>query len=100
MSKIESVAISLAKSHVNIESHIERVVWFPAENEDKIQLIEVSRNAIPIGAVCPFSFARTKDVQYQTFIADVTVDEWDKICDGKIKLPQGWSLKSRVDVTP
>ena len=102
MSKIKSVAISLAESHVDIEPDIELVFWFPAasESEDEIRLIEVSGSAIPSGTVHPVPFAPTSDVPYRTLVADVTLEEWDKICNGEIELPQGWSLEAKEDLTP
>ncbi len=100
MSKIKSVAISLAKSHVDIEPDIERVLWFPSKSEDEIRLIEVSGNAIKSGAVHPVPFASTKNIPYRTLVADVTPEEWGKICGGEIKLPQEWSLEDHEDITP
>lgn len=102
MSKIKSVAISLAKSHVASEPDIQAVYWFPSGSESnaEIRLIEVSSNAIPSGTVHPFSFAPIPAVPYRTLVADVTLEEWEKICNGEIELPKGWSLQNKVNLTP
>ncbi|MCH8963599.1 MAG: hypothetical protein IIB58_01455 [Planctomycetes bacterium] len=102
MINIRSVAVSLAKSHIEDEPDIQAVYWFPSGSGGKaeIRLIEVSRNAIPSGTVHPFSFAPIPAVPYRTLVADVTLEEWEKICSGEIELPKGWSLQTKVNLTP
>jgi hypothetical protein len=44
-----------------------------------------------------FYFPESEKFLLPVRLADVTPEEWDKICAGKIPLPQGWSLKNAIE---
>ncbi len=76
--------------HFDIESSLKKIAVFSEENEQEIRLIEVNEDALPTGQVEPFVFAPGEKLAVPIYIADVTPDAWDAICDGKILLPEGW----------
>jgi len=93
MQHIERVVQEVVQSHFETEPEIDEIVWFNNGLEPEICLLEINRDALPAGSVLVFSFAPNEDVPFPVRIADVTPQEWERIKQGEIALPPGWSLK-------
>jgi hypothetical protein len=80
----------LAKEHFNIEPGLHLIAVYSKSFPSEYLLLEVNDEAIPTGSVEPFYFAPGKNFGWPIYIADVTCDEWTKIENNAMKLPQGW----------
>jgi len=90
---IEKAVKFLAQDNFEVEDGLERIVWLRKGAGDTIRLIEVNHNGFPTGRVEAFYFAPSEEVPFETYLADVTLKEWQKILIGEIPLPEGWSLE-------
>lgn len=84
------IIAQMISEHFDIESGLKKVAVFSEENEQEIRLIEVNEDALPTGQVEPFVFTPGEGLPVPVYIADVTPDEWEAICEGNIFLPEGW----------
>jgi len=82
----------MAREHFDLEEGIERVVWFKNGAPNEIHVIEVNRNTIPEGAVLTFYLRPTNEIHFPVILGDLTPEEWEKVKQGLISLPAGWSL--------
>jgi DNA-binding NarL/FixJ family response regulator len=82
----------IARLHFLMDDSIERIIWFQNSKRKEIQLIEVSRTALPSQSVEAFLISSNKEVDANLLVADVTPQEWKSIQNRKIKLPSGWQL--------
>ncbi|QTA92981.1 hypothetical protein [Desulfonema magnum] len=87
---ITEIISEVVTEHFDIESGLKKIAVFSEENGQEIRLIEVNEDALATGQVEPFVFAPGKELAVPIYIADVTPDEWEAICEGKIHLPEGW----------
>ena len=87
---ITEIINEVISEHFDIESGLKKIAVFSEENEQEVRLIEVNEDALPTGQVEPFVFAPGEKLPVPIYIADVTPDEWEALCDGKILLPEGW----------
>ena len=95
------VARKLAADHFRIEEGLERIFIIGTGLEDPnepIKLLEVNANTFPTGSIEPFSFSSTKDVPFTTQIAEISPDEFQRLQDGRLDLPVGWTLVGAEDV--
>lgn len=91
---IEKAVEFMVKDNFEVEDGLERIIWLRRGAGDKIRLIEVNRNGIPIGRVEAFYFSPSKEVPFKTYLADITPEEWQQVLNGEIHLPDGWSLEN------
>jgi hypothetical protein len=89
---IEEIVRHLARKHFHLEKGIERFIWFKNGEKQEIHLIEINQNTIPEGAVIPFYLRPTSERPLPILIGDITPDEWEKVKNGLMPLPEGWSL--------
>ncbi len=82
----------MAREHFDLEEGIERVIWFKNGAPNEIHVIEVNRNTIPEGAILTFYLRPTNEIPLPIILGDVTPEEWEKVQQGLIPLPAGWSL--------
>lgn len=84
---IKEQASELARANKQAEPSIEKIYWFPSEEE--IRLVELERMTVPAlsGWVEPFFFGPSpKDgLMVPSGIAIIQADEF-----GKLQLPQEW----------
>lgn len=76
--------------HFDLESGLKKIAVFSEDSGQEIRLIEVNEDALPTGQIQPFVFAPEEKLPVPIYIADVTPDEWEAVCRGKILLPEGW----------
>lgn len=92
----DEVVTTLAEQHFRVEPELSRVIRIVSANEsapdEPIKLIEVNAATFATGSVEAFGFAPTRDVPFATLIAEVTPEEYARIENNEISLPDGWSL--------
>ena len=99
----EESAKELAEAHASSEPELKRVIRFLAASGEEstaepIKLLEVNAATVTTGSVELFAFAPSKLVPYPVVIAEVTPDEYERIEQGKIALPKGWSLENMREI--
>lgn len=97
---LEEAVNFLAQNNFEVEDGLERIVWLRQSAGEEIRLIEVNRNGFPIGRVEAFYFAPSAEVPFETYLADITPKEWQKILSGEIPLPKNWSLEGSMEFFP
>ncbi len=97
---LEKAVKFLVQDNFGVEDGLERIVWLRQGAGDEIRLIEVNCNGFPMGRVEAFYFAPFEQVPFETYLADVTPKEWQKILSGEIPLPEGWSLEGSREFLP
>ena len=91
---IGHVVEKVVQSHFEIEPGIDEIIWFKKGSDGRICLLEINRGALPAGSILVFSFAPSPpEVPLPIRIADVTPQEWERVKQGDIPLPPGWSLE-------
>jgi hypothetical protein len=90
---MERIVDRLIRSHFEIEENIDQIIWIRDGDEREIRLIEVNRATLPTGSVEAFCFAPSLDVPIPVRVADVTPQEWERVRNGQIPLPRGWTLE-------
>lgn len=91
---INEIVKRMAQEHFDIEEGVERVVWFKNGAPNEIHLIEVNRNTIPEGMILTFYHGPTAEYPLPVIVGDITPEEWEKVKQGMISLPEGWSLNN------
>jgi hypothetical protein len=91
--KKDETARQLAESHRQVEPTIERIIRFHGGNEDAdeepIKLLEVNTATVEAGII-PVILGATDEVPFATIIIEITREEWDKVRNGELDLPNGW----------
>jgi DNA-binding NarL/FixJ family response regulator len=93
ISKVNKSSVKeIARLHFLMDNSIEKIVWFQNNKRREIQLLEVSRTALPTQSVEAFLISANKEVKIDLLVADVTPQEWESIQNKKIELPSGWNV--------
>jgi len=87
---MQDIIGGIIQEHFDIESGLRAIAVFSEDRDNELRIIEVNENALPTGQVEPFVFAPQEKAMIPIYIADVTPDEWEAICNGQILLPDGW----------
>jgi hypothetical protein len=90
---LEQFVATLVQEHFELEEDLEQIVWLKKGPPSEIRLLEVNRNTAATGMVEVFGFAPSADVPYPLRIAEITPDEWERVQNGTISLPESWSLE-------
>ncbi len=95
---ILSEARSEAARHRAADPDMVLAKFFP--NESEIRLLEVSNAVAEAGEILPFRFgpASRLGVHFYQVIILVAPGEWQDVQDGKLSLPDGWDLKTAIDM--
>jgi hypothetical protein len=72
----------------------EKVIWIDCDKKDEIRLLEINPVTIATGMVQSFYFAPSDELPYALILAEITPEEWQKVLDGEIALPEEWTLKN------
>jgi hypothetical protein len=96
----DEVARLLADAHREIEPTIERIVRLVSQQEadahEPVKLLEVNPATSPSG-IMPIAFgADPPDVPYPSIVVEVTPDEFDRLRNGQLHLPNGWTLGDTI----
>ena len=96
MPEKEQVAQMLAAAHREAEPGIVRIVRLmggrEAEAREPVKLLEVNPATSPSG-VLPIAFAADPpDVPFPSVVVEVTPEEFTRIAQGQLALPNDWAL--------
>ncbi len=90
MKTVLDVATELANAHKKEDPCTQAV--YLADSDREVRLVEVSSAVEGPGDVLPFRFAARDDlgVPYESVIVLLSVDDWTRLSDGRLSLPDGW----------
>jgi hypothetical protein len=96
MKTVLEVAQDLAKFHQQEDPQTQGI--YLAAPDDEVRLVEVSGSVATAGEVLPFRFAARPDLDlpYPFTVVLLSVDEWEDVRTGKLKLPLGWGDPSSL----
>jgi hypothetical protein len=89
---IEGVVEKIAHEHFELDESLEKVIWFKPDATQEINLLEINPVTPATGDVLSFYFPPSDEVPYHLYLAEVTPQEWQKVLQSEIPLPEGWSL--------
>ena len=85
----------LAMQHLQQEDYIERIQRIRPQQqrdaEDLVILLEVNPETFPAG-VMPIYFGTDEHIHYPTVLIELTPDEFEKLQQQELQLPEGWEL--------
>lgn len=92
-------AMALAQKHYELEAGLTQIfrITGTAEPElrpvEPIKLLEVNENTVPSG-IMPIQFrpSPASGLYYPSIILEVTPDEFQRIQNQELKLPNGWKV--------
>jgi hypothetical protein len=90
---IEKLVASIVQEHFDLEEDLAQIIWLQKGTASEIRLLEVNRNTAVTGMVEVFGFAPSADVPYPLRIAEITPEEWERVQNGEIALPENWTLE-------
>ncbi len=92
-----------AKQHLATDPGIRKVIYAPTgAGEREIRFLEINtpihddrtnQQLVPID----FGVDMGQESQHRLFVVDLTVEQWELVQNGKLKLPSGWSLESKIE---
>ena len=89
---IEEVVRRMVYAHFDIEENVKRIIWFKDQEGKEIHLLEVHLESPPEDLILTFYHGPTPEYPVPALVGDITPGEWEKIKNGLIALPKGWSL--------
>jgi hypothetical protein len=100
-------ARELARKHYQVESGMTQIfrIIGSADVEvtptEPIKLLEVNENTVPSG-IMPIQFGPSpaSGLHYSSIILEVTPDEFQRIQNDELKLPNGWKVGDPIPRTP
>ena len=89
---IKSEALELVKAHCEFDPLTFLIIFFQPKDEEVVRLLEVSEDVPAAGCLFPITFAPDKEegMQYPCTIIVVAQEDYEKIKQGKLKLPKDW----------
>jgi hypothetical protein len=96
---IEGVVEKIAREHFGLDESLQKVIWFKPDETQEINLLEINPITPPTGDVLSFYFPPSDDVPCHLYLAEVTPQEWQKVQQGEIPLPEGWSLANYKELS-
>ena len=93
----DSIASWYAKQHLATDPGVREVCYLPSNAPDRdIRLVEINDLIAERSddALEPIDFGvdRGLDSEHLLWVLDVTPGQWERIKDGSLPLPGGWSL--------
>ncbi len=93
----ESVVEKLIQEHFDLDESLEKVIWLNPETAPEIRLIQITADTLPTGDVLSFYFPPSREIPYALLIAQVTPEEWQRVLQDEIPLPEAWSLENHKE---
>ncbi len=89
----EDLMIKLKDIYFDSDPAIESIIWFYDDNPKEVWILIVTRTAISTESVDVFKLNPSEEVPFTQLITEVTPKEWEQIQNGKIKLPETWTIE-------
>jgi len=94
----------ISRQHFAIDKGISRIVYLPkGAPAEEVRLVEVNELAhIPENApIEAIDFGPDiEGIPYQVLVADVTPRQFERVGDGRLALPPGWTLEDSREMSP
>ncbi|MCI0694508.1 hypothetical protein L0337_21175 [candidate division KSB1 bacterium] len=91
---LESVVEKLINEHFELDESLEKVIWIKSGKTPAIRLLEINPETPPTGEVLSFYFPPSDEIPYALYMAEIKPEEWVKVLQNEIPLPEGWSLEN------
>ncbi|HEY3281123.1 MAG TPA: hypothetical protein VGN26_02520 [Armatimonadota bacterium] len=92
----ERAALELIRWHFEVDPEMTEIYHFDVGGDDSdetpISLLEVTAATSASDCVLAFSFPGADWMPYWSRVAEVTPEEMQLVRDGRLQLPNGWSL--------
>jgi hypothetical protein len=96
-------ALELARKHYQIETGLTRIFRISGSADvevrpnEPIKLLEVNENTVPSG-IMPIRFGPSpaSGLNYSSIIVEVTPDEFQRLQNHQLELPNGWTLGAPI----
>jgi len=98
----DSMAEFYAKRHKLTDHAISEIHYLPTgAPANEIRLVEVNGSVTGNTTPEPIDFGvdHGSDNEHKLVVLDVRPEQWDKIREGALPLPQGWMLEGRKEVS-
>jgi hypothetical protein len=92
--KIIEVAEKLIHEHFEDEPSLEQVIRINPELKKEIRLLEINSETFTTDMVQSFYFPPSDEIPFPMFLAEGTPDEWQKVLQNEIHLPEEWTLEN------
>ncbi len=89
----EDAIVLLANWHRERDDADFAAYSFPDPEGAVVRLVEVSDRFPTTEAVRPIRFGRSADFPFPSAVALVSAQDWAKVLNGSLTLPEGWSLQ-------
>jgi hypothetical protein len=93
MKSVFQVAEDLARAHRAEDPETQEVYLAPgSESSAEVRLVEISGSLGGSGEVLPFRFAPRDDldIPYASVVVLLSPDDWQRVQNGELQLPDGW----------
>jgi hypothetical protein len=97
-----AMAAVYAKRHRATDPAIRAIYYLPTNAPpNEIRLVEVNEAITATASPEPIDFGVDAGSanEHKLIILDVTPDQWEKLRDGTLDLPPGWSLEDRQEIS-
>jgi hypothetical protein len=91
---LEGIVEALVHEHFELDESLEKVIWIKSGKTPAIRLLEINPETPPTGEVLSFYFPPSDEVPYALYLAEIKPEEWLKVLQNEIPLPEGWSLEN------
>jgi len=91
---IENAIAKMIQEHFDLDENLEQVIWVKSATTPEIRLIQIVADTLPTGDVQSFYFGPSDDIPCPLLIAQITPQEWQKVLQNEIPLPDDWSLEN------
>jgi hypothetical protein len=100
----ESWAKEYAEAHLKTDPGISTIYYLPTgADEREIRFVEVNQmiTSRTDEALEPLDFGidMGTETAHKLFVLDVTPDQWQRMQDRDLALPEGWSLEGAIEFT-
>ena len=90
---IETAIAKMIQEHFDLDENLEQVIWIKSATTQEIRLIQITADTLPTGDVKSFYFGPSGEIPCPLLIAQITPEEWQKVLQREIPLPEDWSLE-------
>ncbi len=93
--------MELIAAHYKLDSEMKDAKLFLTNQDRIIRILELTESAPSCSKPSPFNFdaALSEGVPYPSSVILVNQKDWNKIIDGKMKLPIRWNMKNARNVS-
>ncbi len=94
---LENIVEALVQEHFELDESLEKVVWIKSGKTPAIRLLEINPETPPTGEVLSFYFPPSDEIPCALYLAEIKPEEWLKVLQNEIPLPEGWSLENHQE---